>query len=333
MQWCAAAPATPHTGKKGHAKRPPTLLIARPNGQNESRGALYADGMSTPPSPDRVARRPVPHAEAARAGRSWWDGAAEAYYYEHGGFLGDASLVWGPEGWTEEDLSLLGTVRGLDVLEVGAGAAQGGRWCSTQGARVVSTDVSAGMLAVARRIDTDAAAAAGASGMEGHRSLSYVQCDGGVLPFEAEAFDVVFSAHGVLAFVPGATDVLRGWARVLRTGGRCVFSVPHPMRWAFPDVPGPEGLQVTHSYFDRRPYVEETSAGLVTYSEHHRTLGDLVRAVVAAGLVVVDLVEPPWPEGLEHTWGGWSRLRGELFPGTLIVVCTKSGPRVRPDVN
>lgn len=329
MQWCAAAPAAPHTGKTGHAKRPSTLLIARPHGQNESGGALYADGMSAPPSPDRVVRRPVPHGEAARAGRSWWDGAAEEYYHEHGGFLGDASLVWGPEGWTEQDLRLLGEVRGLDVLEVGAGAAQGGRWCSSQGARVVSTDLSAGMLAVALRIDAGEAVAAGAHVKEEQPAVSYVQCDGGDLPFEAEAFDLVFSAHGVLAFVPEAADVLRGWARVLRSGGRCVFSVPHPMRWAFPDVPGPEGLQVTHSYFDRRPYVEETSAGLMTYSEHHRTVGDLVRAVVAAGLVVVDVVEPPWPDGRDHTWGGWSRLRGEFFPGTLIMVCTKSGRSIR----
>ena len=29
-------------------------------------------------------------------------------------------------------------------------------------------------------------------------------------------------------------------ARVLRPGGRWVFSVTHPIRWAFPDDPGPD---------------------------------------------------------------------------------------------
>jgi hypothetical protein len=30
--------------------------------------------------------------------------------------------------------------------------------------------------------------------------------------------------------------------------------------------------------------------------EHHRTLGDRVRDIVSAGLVLDDLVEPEWPE-------------------------------------
>lgn len=271
--------------------------------------------VSTPPSPDRVSRRAASHDETVRADRAWWDAEAETYYAEHGAFLGDADLVWGPEGWTEEDLGLLGPVAGLDVLEVGAGAAQGGRWCARQGARVLSSDLSAGMLRVGRRIDVRAEA----DGLLPAGPTAYLQCDGARLPLAGASFDVVLTAHGVLAFVPDAERALREWARVLRPGGRCVFSLPHPVRWTLPDVPGPEGLVVRHSYFDRRAYVEETDGGRVIYAEHHRTLGDLVRAVVAAGLVVEDLVEPPWPQGREHTWGGWSRVRGELLPGTLVV--------------
>lgn len=271
--------------------------------------------MSTSPTPDRVSRRRVGHDAAVRAGRAWWDAEAEDYYAEHGRFLGDAALVWGPEGWTEDDLGLLGDVQGLDVLEVGAGAAQGGRWAAGRGARVVSTDLSSGMLRVARRID---------EGMPSAPHPSYVQCDGGRLPFADATFDLVVTAHGVLSFVPDAAGALDEWARVLRPGGRAVFSLSHPFRWAFPDVPGAQGLTVSHSYFDRRAYVEETGAGEVVYSEHHRTVGDLVRAVVGAGLVLEDLVEPEWPDGADHEWGGWSRLRGELLPGTLVVLARRT---------
>lgn len=274
--------------------------------------------MGSCSSSDRVTRRPVSHDDSVRAVRSWWDAEAEAYYAEHGTFLGDADLTWGPEGWTEEDLGLLGEVAGRDVLEVGAGAGQGARWCAAQGARAVATDLSGGMLRVARRVDGAGGGADG--GMPRPAPAAYVQCDGARLPFDDAAFDVVLTAHGVLAFVPDLTGALREWARVLRPGGRCVFSLTHPFRWAFLDEPGPEGLTVRHSYFDRRAYVEETAAGRPTYTEHHRTVGDLVRAVTASGLRLVDLVEPEWPAGRDHVWGGWSGLRGGLVPGTVIVV-------------
>ena len=48
-----------------------------------------------------------------------------------------------------------------------------------------------------------------------------------------------------------------------------------------------------------------------------------VRQVVAAGLVLLDLVEPEWPERNTEEWGGWSPLRGRLLPGTAILVTEK----------
>ena len=38
----------------------------------------------------------------------------------------------------------------------------------------------------------------------------------------------------------------------------------HPIRWCLPDDTTGEGLVVTSSYWDRRPYVEEDDAGRVT---------------------------------------------------------------------
>ena len=92
----------------------------------------------------------------------------------------------------------------------------------------------------------------------------------------------------------------------------------HPMRWIFPDDPGPQGLTATQPYFDRTPYVEVDDDGAATYVEYHRTLGDYVRALCAAGFALEDLVEPEWPPGHSRTWGQWSPLRGRLFPGTAI---------------
>jgi SAM-dependent methyltransferase len=254
--------------------------------------------------------RPVGPVESARANRSWWDAEARAYYAEHGDFLGDVDLLWCPEGLREADARLLGDVRGRDVLEVGCGAAQGARWLADAGARVAAFDVSYGQLLVARELDER-------SGVP----VPSVQADAQAIPFRDGSFDVAVSAFGGIPFVADSAGVMREVARVLRPDGLFVFSVTHPTRWAFPDDPGPAGLTVRQSYFDRTPYVEVDDSGTASYVEHHRTLGDRVRELVAAGLVLVDLVEPEWPDGHEREWGQWSPLRGRLMPGTAIFVC------------
>ena len=257
-----------------------------------------------------VAHRPADAAESARANRRWWDGEAPAYQAEHGEFLGDADLLWCPEGLREADAHLLGDVAGRDVLEVGCGAAQGARWLAAAGARVTAFDVSHGQLREARRLDA----------RTGVRVERLVQADAQFLPFRSEAFDVVVSAFGGFPFVADSARAMREAARVLRPGGRLVFSVTHPLRWIFPDDPGPAGLTVQQSYFDRTPYVEVDDRGEAAYVEHHRTLGDRVRELVAAGLVLDDLVEPEWPDDHDREWGQWSPLRGRLLPGSSIWV-------------
>ncbi|MBB4786407.1 class I SAM-dependent methyltransferase [Streptomyces rapamycinicus] len=276
-------------------------------------------------------RRTADTAESSRASRGWWDRNADEYQEEHGAFLGDDRFIWGPEGLDEAEAGLLGPVdalKGRDVLEVGAGAAQCARWLAARGARPVALDLSLRQLRHARRIDAEAAAS-GASGISGASrdadaaGVALVQADATALPFRDGSFDLACSAYGAVPFVAEPVRVMREVRRVLRPGGRWVFSVTHPIRWAFPDEPGPEGLSIAASYFDRTPYVEQDESGRAVYVEHHRTLGDRVRDVVAGGFRLVDLIEPEWPAWNHQEWGGWSPLRGNLIPGTAIFVCER----------
>lgn len=260
-----------------------------------------------------VRRRAVAPAEARTASRGWWDAAAANYQAEHATALGQARFVWGPEGLDEADAGLLGPVAGRRVLEVGCGAAQCARWLVGAGASlVVGMDLSMAQLGESRRLDR----------RTGVRT-PVVQGDACALPFADGAFDVVCSAYGAVPFVPDQAVLHAEVARVLRPGGRWVFSVTHPVRWCLPDDPGPAGLVVRSSYFDRRAYVEEDENGRAAYVEQHRTLGDRVRELHAAGFSLVDLVEPEWPEGREEAWDAWSPLRGRLVPGTAVFVSVR----------
>ena len=268
----------------------------------------------TPPPPDRlpadwVGFREIDPEVGARASASWWDANAAEYLAEHGDFLGEDEFLWCPEGLRESELHLLGEVAGRRALEVGAGSAPCSRWLAAQGALVVATDVAPGMLAAGREIDS----------RRGSRT-PLVAADARSLPFADESFDLAFTSFGALPFVPDAERVHREVARVLRPGGRWVFSVTHPVRWMFPDDPSAEGMTVQRSYFDRRPYVEADPSGVPSYAEYHRTLGDHVRELLAAGFVLEDLLEPEWPEGHERVWGGWGPVRGRFVPGTAIFV-------------
>lgn len=240
-----------------------------------------------------------------QANRRHWDADALRYHADHPEYV--SGFYWCPEMLSEKEARLLGDVHGTSILEIGCGSAPCSAWLADNVADedtlVTGFDISAGMLA--SRPDTAA-------------DLPLVQADVLAIPYRDGTFDTAFSAFGALPFVADLDAALAEIARVLKPGGSFVFSVTHPMRWVFPD--DPEATTAEISYFERA-YVEVDEDGRLSYAEFHRTFGDWVRALRGAGFELEDVLEPEWPEGLETTWGQWSRKRGELFPGTAIFVC------------
>jgi SAM-dependent methyltransferase len=107
----------------------------------------------------------------------------------------------------------LGDVRGKTVLELGTGLGEAATWFAMHGAQVIATDLSGGMLALARRVaalhDT---------------SLLPAQMDGATLALADASVDVVYGAN-VLHHVDQAR-CLAEVHRVLRPGGVAVFWDP-----------------------------------------------------------------------------------------------------------
>lgn len=126
----------------------------------------------------------------------------------------DIDAVYDTEGRVVDQIMAEGEVRGLSVLEVGAGSGRDSATLASRGARAVVLDYSQASLEVARAV----AARAGAP-------LLLVRADALRLPFRDGAFDVVFH-QGLLEHFRDPMPLLRENARALRAGGLLLVDVP-----------------------------------------------------------------------------------------------------------
>ena len=136
-------------------------------------------------------------------------------------------------------MGLLGDVRGRDVLELGCGAARWSYALRDDGARPVGLDFSPTRLRQARD-----------SGGRRRTALPLVRANAERLPFRADTFDLVFCDWGAMTFCDPARTVPEV-ARVLRSGGRFVFSNSSPFRSVAQDRRTDRlSARLRYSYFD-----------------------------------------------------------------------------------
>ncbi|MFI2762311.1 class I SAM-dependent methyltransferase [Streptomyces echinatus] len=159
-----------------------------------------------------------------------YDGFAEAYSAEN-----ENSLV---NAYYERPamLALAGDVAGRRILDAGCGSGPLSAALRDRGAVVTGMDVSAGMLALARRRLGDDVAL-------------HLADLSDRLPFADGAFDDVVASL-VLHYLEDWGPALAELRRVLRPGGRLIASVEHPfVAYTFTD-PRPDYFATTSYTFD-----------------------------------------------------------------------------------
>jgi ubiquinone/menaquinone biosynthesis C-methylase UbiE len=193
------------------------------------------------------------------------DGAAEEWWKKE-------TVTWGVFGIADE---WLGDVAGLDVVELGCGAAQCASRLARLGARVVGVDPTPAQLETARRMQRE-------TGIE----FPLVEAPGETVPLPDASFDLVVSEHGAAAWADPQRWLPEAH-RLLRSGGRVVFLHTSPLAYCcFPDV-GKITEQLQRPYFEVHEVVWPGDDGV----EYQLTHAEWIALLRDTGFVVERLIE------------------------------------------
>lgn len=258
--------------------------------------------------------------------RAHWEELADihpdtAFYNVEGFLAGESSLDWlereGVGDVSGKSLLHLQCHFGMDTLS----------WLREGADRVVGVDFSETAIAEAENLAEQA---------ELDERATFVESDLYELPDVLdETFDVVFTSYGVLNWLPD----IEAWAEVvahfLKPGGQFFIAELHPISHVFMDLWVDKGtIRSEWPYFSDDPLTfdeDGTYADFEANVEHTVThewshsLGEIVTALVDAGLVIDELREHPFAtfeqfpghmRELEGEEGHWEIL-GEDYPLTF----------------
>lgn len=207
---------------------------------------------------------------------------------------------------------LIGNVKGKAVLDLACGEGYNTRILARKGAKVIGVDSSKKLIALAN-----------AEEKKEPRGICYYRMNANCLrDMPKESFDLVtcfMALHDIKDYEDAVAEV----ARVLKEGGRFVFSIPHP---CFEKL-NVNGIRVNAAerYFERIEHPMDWNMKRLTKPfktvSFHRTLTDYSVALARNGFLISRLVEPtPTQEAVKK----YPNLEDELVrPQSIVFESTK----------
>ena len=215
-------------------------------------------------------------ADGVAANRELWTQANSEYANEHAYRAWAAEdITWGIFNVPEQQLGMLGDVRGLDVVELGCGTAYFSAWLARRGARPTGVDVTPAQLESARRCQDRFGI-----------SFPLIEADAGNVPLPSGSFDLAISECGASLWCDPA-----GWvpeaARLLRQGGKLVFHTTTILvTVCSPGPDGPAGQELLHP--QRQAHRLATPRGGIQF---HRGHGEWITILRDSGFIIDALHE------------------------------------------
>lgn len=177
--------------------------------------------------------------------------------------------------------SLLGPVAGATVLDAGCAGGAYSRHLAAQGARVIAVDSSPAMIDIVRADPSHNIDARLHDLREPMRWLA------------SQSVDLIVSSL-TLHYLQSWDATLEEFLRVLRPGGRLLFSTHHPSMTA----------PLANNYFDTALVHDTWEVCGQQYEVHfyHRPLQAIVSSVVGAGFALTAMLEPQLQQFPAQPW-------------------------------
>jgi len=208
----------------------------------------------------------------------WWKEAAK--YYQEENKLGTQSAHYGPYSPNENELNLLGKVKGKKILEIGCGGGQCSVAFAKQGAVCTGIDILKEQLEFAENL-----------AKKNKVKVNFIKGDIQTLKgVKSGSFDIVFSAFA-LQYVPDLTKCFKEVFRVLKKKGLFIFSLDHPFYIIINDKNG----KIYKSYYKTgREEEKETwpDGSKHLFVRYRRKVSDMYSILLEAGFFVEKLMEP-----------------------------------------
>jgi SAM-dependent methyltransferase len=242
--------------------------------------------------------------------RSWNEATAahNSHKRDQARFLREGGSTLFPE-----EVELLGNIAGQSLVHLQCNAGQDTLSLAHLGASVTGVDISETAIEFARQLSADAGIPATFERMDVYDWLEMAAAEG-------RQYDVVFSSYGALCWLSDLPLWARGIAAILKPGGRLVVVEFHPFGFVFEEdwslkYPYPDGGK--HFAWDDGigDYVGRAGDALapsgylegvkdfvnpVTCHEFAWGVGDIVMALIGAGLTLTTLREYPFANGAKQ---------------------------------
>lgn len=229
---------------------------------------------SIPPDENPVLK-PMEHSQNIYDNPSFFTAYAE--FRSSGSGLND--VLEQPALWS----MLPDSLEGLHIIDLGCGFGDFARKARQAGADfVLGIDCSYRMLAKAQEHTDD-------------RQIQYCRMSLEELSIHEDTFDLAVSSLAI-HYVRDFQSVIRKIAPILKSGGRFVFSVEHPMctaigaqKWICDDTGAPLYWPVDQYRSEGERYTRWFVDGVIKY---HRTVETYVNGLIDAGFRLLELREP-----------------------------------------